>query len=121
MWNDLTAPFLLIYPGVESGEIEPWRENGQTWRRLTVTFPSSIATHNPDHVYYFDADYLQRRMDDAPVVAGNVLNAHYADEPTAFDGIVFPTKRRVYRRNAGGIADKSVTVIVLDIDNLSLR
>lgn len=59
-WNYLTTPFLFTYPGVEAREIEPWQEAGQTWRRLQVTFPKSIATHNPQQVFYFDADGLQR-------------------------------------------------------------
>jgi len=46
MWNYLTEPFVFTYPGVETREIEPWREDGETWRRLTVTFPETIANHN---------------------------------------------------------------------------
>ena len=105
---------------MESREIEPWHEDGQTWRRLAVNFPSSIATHNADQVFYFDADCLQRCVDYAPEGHGT-LNAHYTDEHKTSDGIVFPTRRRVYRRNADGIADKSLAVITLDIDNLRLR
>jgi hypothetical protein len=51
-WNYLTAPFLLTFPGVEAQELEPWRENGETWRRLRVTFPQSIATHSTEQVFY---------------------------------------------------------------------
>ena len=40
MWNYLTTPFLLTYPGVQAREISPWQEDGQTWRRLHVTFPA---------------------------------------------------------------------------------
>jgi hypothetical protein len=50
-WNYFTTPFLFTYPGVVTTEIEPWHEAGQTWRRLAVTFPPSIATHNPDQVF----------------------------------------------------------------------
>src|SRR5260370_12474898 len=39
LWNYLTTPFLFTYPGVQVHEIEPWQEEGQTWRRLHVTFP----------------------------------------------------------------------------------
>ncbi len=103
-----------------SHEIEPWQENGQTWRRLEVTFPDTIATHNRDQVFYFDADGMQRRMDYAAVVTGNPPIAHYTDEHKTFEGIVIPTRRRVYRRNPDGTADKSVAVITLDIDNIRL-
>jgi hypothetical protein len=30
MWNYLTTPFLLTYPGVQTREISPWQEDGQT-------------------------------------------------------------------------------------------
>jgi hypothetical protein len=54
VWNYLTSPFLLTYPGVQAQEIEPWDEDGESWRRLQVTFPETIATHNRDQVFYFD-------------------------------------------------------------------
>ena len=68
LWNYLTEPFPFTYPGVEAREIEPWQENGETWLRLHVTFPPSIATHNPEQVFYYDRDFMQRRMDYAPEV-----------------------------------------------------
>jgi hypothetical protein len=69
-WNYFTTPFLFSYPGVIATEIEPWYEAGQTWRRLRVRFPSSIATHNPEQVLYFDSTSLQRRMDYITEVLG---------------------------------------------------
>src|ERR1700685_254075 len=57
-WNYFTTPFLFEYPGVIAIEIEPWHEAGQTWRRLQVRFPPSIATHNPQQVFYFDSTAL---------------------------------------------------------------
>jgi hypothetical protein len=50
-WNYFTTPFLSECPGVAAIEIEPWHEAGQTWRRLQVRFPPSIATHNPEQVF----------------------------------------------------------------------
>ena len=47
MWNYLTAPFVFTYPDVEAKEIDPWQEAGETWRRLAVTFPPSIANQIP--------------------------------------------------------------------------
>ncbi len=32
-WTYLTMPFLLACDGVQAEEIEPWHENGETWRR----------------------------------------------------------------------------------------
>jgi hypothetical protein len=74
-WNYLTTPFLFTYPGVEAREIEPWKESGQVWRRLKVTFPASIATHNPQRIFYFGDDFLQRRMDYVTEILGSTLVA----------------------------------------------
>ena len=53
MWSYLLEPYLLHWPGVQSREIDPWHERGETWRRLEVTFPNSLATHQTTYVYCF--------------------------------------------------------------------
>jgi hypothetical protein len=120
MWNYLTTPFLFTYPGVTAREIEPWPEDGQTWRRLQVTFPDTIATHNREQVFYYDEDGMQRRMDYSPDVAGNPLVAHYTSDPRRFGGIVFPTRRRVHRRGQAGNANLSVASITIDIHDITV-
>jgi hypothetical protein len=99
MWNYLTTPLLLTYPGVKTREITPWQENDQTWRRLQATFPPEIATHGAEQVFYFGADGLLRRLD-YTVEADGGRAAHYTEGYETFDGLAFPTRRRVYRRNA---------------------
>jgi hypothetical protein len=42
-WTYLTVTFLLPWDGVRAEEIEPWQENGETWRRLRVTFPDYMV------------------------------------------------------------------------------
>jgi hypothetical protein len=118
LWNYLTEPFLLSYPGVEAHEIDPWEESGEIWRRLQVTFPSAVATHNPEQVFYFDDVGMQRRMDYAPEVNGNVPIAHYTDDPKTFDGIVAPTRHRVRPRRQDGTADMSVDSITIDVHHV---
>ena len=65
VWNYLTAPFVFVAPGVQAREIEPWQEDGETWRRLAVTFPETIANHNAEQVFYYD--------DAAPAAADGLL------------------------------------------------
>jgi len=43
LWTYLTQPFLYAYPGFVAEEIPPWKENGETWRRLKVIFPDNVA------------------------------------------------------------------------------
>lgn len=121
VWNYMTAPFVFSYPGVVAREIEPWKEAGETWRRLAVTFPESIANHNPDQVFYFDDSLMQRRMDYSPEVTGSPPVAHYSYDHKRFDGFVFPTRRRVYLHDANGMADQSFAPITIDVESVSVE
>jgi hypothetical protein len=116
IWNYLAQPFSFTYPGVTVREIEPWHEDGETWRRLAVGFPTSNANHNADQVFYYDPRFMLRRMDYSPEVTGNAPVAHYTHNPATFDEFVFPTRRRVHLRDANGIADQSFAAITVDID-----
>ncbi len=121
LWNYLTEPFLLAYPGVDAHEIEPWEESGQTWRRLDVTFPDSIVTHSPQQVFYFDGGGEQRRMDYVAEVSGSAPIAHYTSEPKTFGGIVMPTRHRARRRLEDGTADMTIDYITIDIHDVEYR
>jgi hypothetical protein len=90
-------------------------EDGQTWRRLAVTFPKTIANHNADQVFYYDDAFMQRRMDYSPDVTGNPPIAHYTHDYKTFDRFVFPTRRLVYLHDANGVADKGFAPITIDV------
>lgn len=120
-WNYLTAPFVFTYPGVEASEIDPWSEDGQTWRRLAVTFPKTIANHNTRQVFYYDDAFMQRRMDYSPDVTGNPPVAHYTHDPRTFDGFVFPTRRRVHLHDPGGVANQTFAPITLDVASVAIE
>ena len=121
VWNYLTAPFVFTHAGVETHEIDPWSEDGETWRRLAVTFPKSIANHNADQVFYFDDDFMQRRMDYSPDVTGNPSVAHYSYDHKLFDGFAFATRRRVLLHDEAGIADHTFAPITLDVESISVQ
>jgi hypothetical protein len=118
LWNYLTEPFLLSYPGVEAHEIDPWKEGNETWRRLRVSFPAAIATHNPEQIFYFDESGMQRRLDYAPEVEAGTTIAHYTYDPRTYDGIVAPTRHRLRRRLEDGSADAATDYITIDIHRL---
>jgi hypothetical protein len=44
-------------------EIDPWEEDGETWRWLKVIFPDQIASQTRQQVSYFGPDGLMRRHD----------------------------------------------------------
>jgi hypothetical protein len=119
-WNYFTTPFLLSYPGVVAREIEPWHEAGQTWRRLQVRFPRSIATHNPEQVFYFDSQGLQRRMDYVVEINGSTLVGHYTSRYKNLGGLQVATRRRVFRRNPDNTVNLNLPSITLDIHDVEL-
>jgi hypothetical protein len=98
IWTYLTAPFSFIEPGYETQEIEPWEENGETWRRLKVKYPAHIATHCAEQVFYIDSNGLIRRHDYDVEVSGNAPVVQYLDEYRETNGIVVATERKVYVR-----------------------
>lgn len=121
-WMYLVEPFLCKLSGVKSREIEPWEEDGETWRRLELTFPDTIASHSTVQTYYFDSESgLQRRMTYDVEVNGKAKVAHYTSEHKDFDGLIVPTRRRVLLRDGHDIADHSSAAILLDLDDVQLH
>lgn len=129
-WTYLAEPYLFTLPGVQTREIEPWEEDGETWRRLEVTFPNSIASHNRVQTYYFDSvTGRQRRMNYDVDVNGSAPVAHYTSEHKSFGtsehksfgGLIVPTRRRVLLRDENNVADHSFAAILLDVDAVELH
>lgn len=96
LWTYLTQPFLYTYPGFQVEEIEPWHENGETWRRLKVAFPGDTVSHTREQISYFGPDGLLRRHDYAVDVLGGVFGAQYVEDHRTVDGIVVPHRRTIY-------------------------
>lgn len=121
-WLYLAEPLLFTLPGVETREVEPWHEDGETWRRLEVTFPDTIASHSKVQTYYFDSvTGMQRRMDYDVEVNGWAEVAHYTSEHQSFDGLVVPTRRRVLLRDAENNGIHGFAAILLDVDAVQLN
>ena len=121
MWTYLNTPFVLSWPGVQTEEIEPWQSGSETWRRLAVRFPSSIATHSTVQTLYFDADGLVKRHDYDVEIAGNTPGAHFVDGYTEVSGLKFPTKRRIYARQPDGGVNEEPLVVLIDLSNIRLK
>lgn len=117
-WNYLTTPFLLTYPGVEARETDPWEEEGETWHRLRVTFPTTVATHSEEQLFYFGDDYLLRRLDYQPDVTSRAPIAHYVADHKEFGGFLFPTRRTIHVHDSNGVADRTWAAITIAIDDV---
>jgi len=118
MWTYLNTPFLFASDGVETEEVEPWRENGETWRRLKVTLPPNIASHSTVQIFYFDTEDLLKRHDYDVEVSGGTLAAHYVYQHDAFSGILVPTKRRVLRRGEDGTSTPEPLIVSIDLSEV---
>ena len=118
MWTYLNTPFALAMDGVATEELEPWRENGEPWRRLKVTFPDRIATHNTVQTFYFGSDGLLRRHDYDADVLGGTPAAHYVHEYREFSGILVPTRRRVFGRKPDGTFLTEPLIVTIDLSEV---
>jgi hypothetical protein len=117
LWGYLNAPFIFRRPGFELDEVEPWRENGESWRGLRVRFPADVPAHSREQLYYFDDHGLVRRNDYTAEVFGSWARAaHYCWDHERFDGLVVPRHRRamVRRRNGKPIRRPAVVTIAFD-------
>jgi hypothetical protein len=85
LWNYFTTPLLLTRCEVE--------ERGRT---LEVIFPPEIPTHSRRQLFHFDETGLLTRLDYTAEVFGRwARGRHECRAHRSFDGLVFPTSRRV--------------------------
>jgi hypothetical protein len=96
LWTYLNTPFLFARPDFVAEEVEPIDVDGETCRRLQVTFPKSVQSHTSVQYFAFGADGLLRRHDYTVDILGGATGLNYASEHRDVDGIMVPMKRRVY-------------------------
>jgi hypothetical protein len=120
LWTYFNLPFHLAQADVELEEIEPWTESSETWRAVRVRFPSSIATLSSEQVLYFDGAGLLRREDYSVDVAQSGPVAHYVSGHKRFDGIIFPTQRRIFPREPDGSPNRGVVIMAADLSDFAL-
>ncbi len=93
-------PVLAIWCGwpryCPTEEITPIQVGGETWRRPKVTFPDHIKSHTREQISCFGPDGLLRRQDYTVDILGGAPGFNYATDYREVDGIIIPTKRRIY-------------------------
>jgi hypothetical protein len=119
MWTYLTTPFFMLLPELKVTEIEPLQEGEEMWKGLSVTFPSTFATHSAVQSFYFGKDNLIRRHD-YYVAADNFYAAQYISELKTVQGILVPSKRRAYRKDANGKPLWDELMVKIDLNNFHL-
>ena len=96
LWTYLNTPFLYTHEGFVSEEIASIEVVGETWRRLKVTFPDDVKSHTREQISCFGPDGLLRRHDYTVDILGGATGLNYASDYRDVDGIIIPTKRRIY-------------------------
>jgi hypothetical protein len=121
MWTYLNLPFLLARPDVASEEGDPWEENGETWRRLQIRFPASIATHSTNQTLYVDSDGLLKRHDYDVDISGGTQAVHYTGEYQQAGGITFPTKHVIFPRQSDNTPNRDLLVVSIGMSDFDLK
>lgn len=95
-WNYVTFPALLLREDIEWGDISE--------TTLEAKFPDSVPTHSPVQQFHIDPDTaLLRQHDYTAEVFGDWAHAaNVVLERDTWEGIPYPTRRKVTPRKADG-------------------
>jgi hypothetical protein len=84
--------------------------------RVQASFPDDLPTHSKTQIFYFDSNYLLRRLDYTAEVVGRWAHAaHLCGDHRDFRGIKIPTTRRVLPLFFGGRPLPAPTLVAIDI------
>jgi hypothetical protein len=120
LWTYLNTPFLYTRQGFETEEIASIQVESETWRRLKVTFPDNVKSHTRQQVSCFGPDGLLRRHDYTVDILGGATGLNYASEYRDVDGIMVPTRRRVYAYEGDYQLLKEPLLVAIDMGEITL-
>jgi hypothetical protein len=120
LWTYLNTPFLYTRDGFTTEEIPEIQVDGETWRRLKVTFPDTVKSHTKVQISCFGPDGLLRRHDYTVDILGGATGLNYASDYRNVDGIIVPTKRRVYAYEGDYQLVKEPLLVAIDMGEITL-
>jgi hypothetical protein len=120
LWTYLNTPFLYTHEGFVSEEISAIKVEGETWRRLKVTFPDNVKSPTREQISCFGPDELLRRHDYTVDILGGATGLNYAFDYRDVDGIIVPTKRRVYAYEGDYQLVKEPLLVAIDMGEITL-
>ena len=121
LWTYLNTPFLYTQDGFQTEEIASIEVNGETWRRLKVTFPDHIKSHTREQISCFGPDGLIRRHDYTVDILGGATGLNYATNYKEVGGIIFPTQRRIYAYEGDYQLVPEPLLVKIDIREITLN
>jgi hypothetical protein len=121
LWTYLNTPFLYTQKGFATEEIAAIQVDGETWRRLKVTFPDHIKSHTREQISCFGPDGLLRRHDYTVDILGGATGLNYASEYRDVDGIIVPTKRRVYAYEGDYQVVPEPLLVKIDMSEITIK
>jgi hypothetical protein len=120
LWTYLNTPFLYTRQGFKTEEIASIQVESEIWRRLKVTFPDNVKSHTREQISCFGPDGLLRRHDYTVDILGGATGLNYASEYRDVDGIMVPTKRRVYAYEGDYQLVKEPLLVAIDMGEITL-
>lgn len=120
LWTYLNTPFLYTQARFAKEEIGSIEIEGETWRRLKVIFPEEVRSHTREQIFCFGPDGLLRRHDYTVDILGGATGLNYASEYREVDGLIFPTKRRVYAYEGDYQLVPEPLLVAVDISQITL-
>jgi hypothetical protein len=121
LWTYLNTPFLYTQEGFETEEIASIEVNGETWRRLKITFPNRIKSHTREQISCFGPDGLIRRHDYTVDILGGATGLNYASEYRDVEGIIFPAKRRIFAYEGDYQLVPEPLLVGIDMGQITVR
>jgi hypothetical protein len=120
LWTYLNTPFLYTHEGFATEEISSIQVDGETWSRLKIIFPDNVKSHSREQISCFGPDGLLRRHDYTVDILGGATGLNYASEYRNVDGIIIPTKRRVYAYQGDYQLVKEPLLVAIDMAEITL-
>jgi hypothetical protein len=121
LWTYLNTPFLYTHDGFGEEEIASIEADGETLRRLRVTFPDNVKSHTRQQISCFGPDGLLRRHDYTVDILGGATGLNYASGYRDVAGIIVPAKRRVYAYKGDYQLVKEPLLVSIDMGEISLN
>jgi hypothetical protein len=119
LWTYLNTPFLYRREGFVTKEIAPIQVAAEEWRRLEVTFPDDVKSHSKTQISCFGPDGLLRRHDYTVDILGGATGLNYASDYRDVEGIIVPTKRRVYAYEGDYVPVMEPLLVKIDMGEIS--